>query len=363
MSEQDDKDSKTEDPTEKRREEALDSGNTPVSREMANFGFALSIAAICSWMTLSACERIASVLSAFIERPDEFQLTVSADVSVLLRSLLVELAPALAPVPIILIIVAIFAHALQTPIRWSSKRLVPKISRISPSAGWQRIVSSTGLVELSKGLLKLGTLGAIAVWYFSIKHNLLHQAVSTPIQILPSMIVEAFVDVLVCVVIAAAAMAAGDIVFTRANWIRNLRMTKHEVRQEAKQSEGDQTLIHRRRSIARRRVQKMMITAAPRATLVVVNPTHFAVALRYERAEGNTPVVVAKGQDLLALQIRRIANEHDIPVVEDRGLARSLYAAVDVNQAIPQEFYAAVANILIMLRKIGNRRVLRALEG
>jgi flagellar biosynthetic protein FlhB len=157
-------------------------------------------------------------------------------------------------------------------------------------------------------------------------------------------------------------LSAVDVVYSRVSWQRRIRMTLQEVRDEAKQNEGDQVRIRQRRAIARNRLRQLALQNVPRATLVITNPTHFAVALRYVRSEGGAPVLVAKGQDLLALQIRKIAAENQIPLIEDRALARSLYAAVDVNQPIPPEFFAAVANVILMLRKLGNRQVLKSLE-
>lgn len=363
MSDAPDKDSKTEQATEKRREEALDRGNTPVSREVSHLGFVFALMAAGAWMALGASGRISAVLTAFVERPGEIHLRSAADVSLLLRALIQELAPLLAPLPVVIVATGLLFQAMQTPFRFSWKRIEPQASRISMAQGWKRIASVMGLADLAKGLLKLGFLGGVGAWYLLTPHETLRFSLDMPFRSLPSLIVAACAAVLMPVAIAVAFLAISDLAFTRMTWARNLRMTRQEVRDEAKQAEGDQALAFRRRSIARARVRQMMITSVPRATLVVANPTHFAVALRYVRSEGGAPLVVAKGRDVLALQIRRIAEENGIPVVEDKGLARSLYAAVEVNQAISKEFYAAIANIMLMLRRIGNRHVTKSLEG
>jgi flagellar biosynthetic protein FlhB len=144
------------------------------------------------------------------------------------------------------------------------------------------------------------------------------------------------------------------------SWQRNLRMTRQEIKDELKQSDGDPIVKARMRSLARDRLRKRMIAAVPRATLVVANPTHYAVALRYVREEGGAPLVVAKGKDLIALRIRQVAEEHGIPVIEDRLLARSLYDAVEVDRLIPPEFYKAVAQIIFFLFSRGKQQMLRA---
>jgi flagellar biosynthetic protein FlhB len=133
-------------------------------------------------------------------------------------------------------------------------------------------------------------------------------------------------------------------------WRRSLRMAPQEIKDERKQSEGDPHMKARRRSIARSRARQRMLKGVPRATVVIANPTHFSVALRYVRSEGGAPRVVAKGQDLIALSIRRIAEENGIPIIEDKALARSLYAKVEVDQMIPVEFYRAIAEIMIRLQ-------------
>jgi flagellar biosynthetic protein FlhB len=146
-----------------------------------------------------------------------------------------------------------------------------------------------------------------------------------------------------------------DLPVTHVLWRRSLRMAPQEIKDERKQAEGDPHIKARRRSIARSRARQRMMRAVPRATLVIANPTHFSVALRYVRSEGGAPRVVAKGQDLVALSIRKIAEENGIPIIEDKALARSLYAKVDVDQMIPVEFYKAVAAILLRLQARRNR--------
>jgi flagellar biosynthetic protein FlhB len=154
------------------------------------------------------------------------------------------------------------------------------------------------------------------------------------------------VDILVAVVLVMAAIAAADLVWSRFSWRRDMRMSKQEVKDELKQSEGDPIVKSRIRSVARDRARRRMMTAVPKATLVIANPTHYAIALRYVREENSAPLVVAKGQDLVALKIREIAEENGIPVFEDVALARSMYKQVSVDSVIPPQFYQAVAELV-----------------
>jgi flagellar biosynthetic protein FlhB len=151
------------------------------------------------------------------------------------------------------------------------------------------------------------------------------------------------------VLVAIVLLVVADLVWSRFFWRRELRMTRQEIKDEQKQAEGDPIIKGRLRSLARDRARKRMIARVPQATVVIANPTHYAIALRYVRTENRAPIVVAKGLDLIALNIRSVAEKHGIPVVEDKVLARSLYDKVEVDQVIPPEFYRAVANVILYI--------------
>jgi len=167
--------------------------------------------------------------------------------------------------------------------------------------------------------------------------------------VLPQKVLDLCVKAIAAVLVATLTVAAADLAWSRILWRRDHRMSKQEVKDELRQAEGDRMLKARLRSLRLDRSRKRMLSAVPRATMVVVNPTHYAVAMRYVRAEGGAPMVIAKGADFIALKIRSIAEEHEIPVVEE--LARSLYGAVDVDRPIPAEFYRAVAEIVHLIQQ------------
>ena len=154
------------------------------------------------------------------------------------------------------------------------------------------------------------------------------------------------IDILISIVFVMGLIAAVDLVWSRFHWRQDLRMTKQEVKDEHKQAEGDPIVKARLRSLARDRARRRMMTAVPRATLIIANPTHFSIALKYVRDEDSAPVVLAKGQDLVALKIREIAEAHNIPIFEDVALARSMYKQVSVDSVIPSQFYQAVAELV-----------------
>ncbi len=196
----------------------------------------------------------------------------------------------------------------------------------------------------------------IVFFVFFKGNNLFTEAVATDPSALPEFLRENLVRLLVANVLAITAIAGFDLAWSRIHWKQELRMTRQEVKDELKQSEGDPLVKARLRSLGRDRARRRMINAVPTATLIVANPTHFSVALRYRPNEDAAPIVVAKGQDLIALKIREIATANSIPVFEDVQLARALYKQVNVDQMIAPEFYKAVAELI---RVINARHAIR----
>jgi flagellar biosynthetic protein FlhB len=179
---------------------------------------------------------------------------------------------------------------------------------------------------------------------------------SDPLQ-LPETILGLSMRLLAAVSVATILLVAADLLFSRILWRRDLRMSKQEIKDEMKQAEGDPMVKARQRQIARERNQRRMMASVPKATVVIANPTHYAIALRYVREEGGAPLVVAKGVDAMALKIREIAETHDIPVVEDKLLARSMYDHVEVDQMIPPQFFKAVAEVIYYLHERSGTRM------
>ncbi len=225
---------------------------------------------------------------------------------------------------------------------------MPDFSRVSPSAGLGRLLSSQTLLEFFKGLVKVGVAAFAAYTAIGgISFGL--SAIHSPPDAIPEVIRHVCLRVTFFCALMACLIAAVDVFMSRRAWRRNLMMTKQEIKDELKQAEGDLAFKQRLRAIARSRIRRRMMANVPKATLVVTNPTHYAVALRYVRNENSAPKLLAKGQDKLALKIREIAQQHNIPIIENKSLARSLFEATEVDQLIPQEFYKAVAEIIIYL--------------
>jgi flagellar biosynthetic protein FlhB len=250
----------------------------------------------------------------------------------------------------------VIASVVQNPPALVAKRVMPQMSRLSPTKGLKRIFSLSGLFEFLKLSLRLVVVVVTSIAILMIMwHDFTNSIWNDPTAIL-ALSQKSVVALLTALALLSFTLLIFDLPVAHVLWRRSLRMARQEIKDEHKQMEGDPHMKARRRSIARERSRKRMLKGASRATVVIANPTHFAVALRYVRSEGAAPQVVAKGQDIIALKIRKIAEENGIPVIEDKALARSLYAKVEVDQMIPVEFYRAIAEILIRLQARRNRR-------
>ena len=341
-----DKDSKTESPTEKKLRETMEKGNVPHSREATLFASMLATVIYVTFFLPSRMGRMGEVLRDLFEKPDQWRLDTGPDALSLFTRIGWEVSNMLLPAVVLFFVFGIGSSLFQnlpTPVL---ERIRPQISRISPAAGWGRIFSTSGLVEFGKSMAKIVLVGI--VMFFALRSQFfgsIDALVSDPqtIFVRLSTIIQ---KILIIVLLATALVGIADLFWTRYHWFDKLKMTKQEVKDEFKQSQGDPIVKSRQRSIARDRARRRMMKAVPRATLVIANPTHFAVALRYVREEGDAPVVVAKGQDLIALKIREIAEQNGIPVFEDPPLARSMFAQVSVDSVIPSVFYKAVAELI-----------------
>ncbi|WP_047461693.1 flagellar biosynthesis protein FlhB [Rhizobium rhizogenes] len=354
-----DKDSKTEKPTEKKLRDTMDKGNVPHSREATIFASMLATVIYVTFFLPERVGRMGEVLRDLFEKPDQWQLETGTDALSLFTRIGWEVGNLLLPAIVLFFIFGIGSSMFQnlpTPVL---DRIQPKFSRISPVSGWNRLFSTSGLVEFGKSLAKIVVVGIIM--YFVLRGQFFHaidSLASDPqtIFVRLSTIVQ---RILTIVLLATAVVGIADVAWSRHHWFDQLKMTKQEIKDEYKQSQGDPIVKSRQRSVARDRARRRMIKQVPRATLIIANPTHFAVALRYVREEGDAPVVVAKGQDLIALKIREIAEANGIPIFEDPPLARSMFAQVSVDSVIPSVFYKAVAELIHRIYAQSNRTRVR----
>jgi flagellar biosynthetic protein FlhB len=357
MAEPVDKDSKTEEATEKKIRDTIEKGQLPHSKEAPILASFAAILIFTVFFAKDSVVELGSFLSTFLEKPEAWSIATEADVVDLLRVVFLEVGKAVAAVLILLVAAAIAASVLQHVPSFVVDRIAPKFSRISISQGWKRLFGAQGLAEFLKSVGKLAF--ALIFLMFAIngaQQRLLLGMITQPVAF-GMVIREIAINILLALTFAMVIIGAIDIVWSRFSWRRDLRMTKQEVKDELKQSDGDPIIKSRMRSLARDRARRRMMAAVPRATLVIANPTHYSIALKYVREEDSAPVVLAKGADLVALRIREIATANGIPVFEDVALARSMYKQVSVDSVIPHQFYQAVAELVrVVYTKKGKPR-------
>ena len=348
-----DRESKTEAASEKKISDAIAEGNTPFSREAPVFASILGLLIFLVFVARDQGLPLVQRLALVLEQPRNFSVETSHDAMRLVHALALETGRFLLPVLVILLVAGIAASIFQNAPRVVFDRIQPKWSRISPVAGWNRLFSLQGFVEFGKNLFKFFAIGGMSYMVLHAdRHEIVNVMFVDPVG-LPEFLLTLSVRLVSAVSVATIALVAGDLVWTRVRWQRDLRMSRQEVKDEFKQLEGDPLVKAKMRSLAQDRLRKQMMAAVPRATMILANPTHYAIALRYDQSENDAPMVLAKGADLIALRIREIAEKHRIEVVVDKALTRAMYDHVEVNQAIPAEFYRVVANLLVyvMTRK------------
>ena len=350
MAEASDQESKTEQPTEKKIRDALEQGKIPVSREASIFASMAALMVIQSFLIGQGVQQLVPTLKGFLDDPDGFRLSTAADAQNLLSVVGLQAMRFMLPLVIVLIAFGLAASLLQNAPRLVLDRIQPNFSRISPAQGWSRIFGAQGLVEFAKAVFKLVSVSLVVGFMLRASEARAFEAMYTDPAALPEMILTIAMRIVSAICITTILLVALDLAWSRFHWRRELRMTRQELKDEHKQAEGDPLVKARLRSLARDRSRRRMIASASKASLVIANPTHYAIALRYRRDENPAPLVLAKGTDAIALKIRAVAEQNNIPVIENKALARALYEAVQVDQVIPSEFFRPVAEIIYFLQ-------------
>ncbi len=350
MSEEDDA-SKTEEPTGKRLEKAREEGNVPISQEIKSLLMLIGGLTALGMFAPKVSRDISAALRPYLAHPHDMP-TDFEGLRAMISGTLADIALALLFPVSILIGLAVFSVLGQVGFVYSPKRAAPSLSKLNLVKGLQQFVSPKRLIELLKSLAKLALIGSalwVVVWP-RLDWILQLPGMDTEAMLLKTrMIVLLLVATIIGVMLA---VAAADTFWVRFQNYKKLKMTKQEVKDEHKQAEGDPQVKSRIRAIRMERLRKRMMAAVPSADVVITNPTHFAVALSYKMGEMAAPKVVAKGADLIAKKIREIAEEHEVPLVENPPLARALYASVEVDQFIPQEHYKPVAEVISYVMRL-----------
>jgi flagellar biosynthetic protein FlhB len=359
MADDQDKSQQTEEPTAKRLEQAREQGDVVKSTELTAFlllgGGTLAIAMFGKYTALA----IGRALTLFLEQPDTMSVD-GAGLIAMLRALLPQLAMALAPFFAVLMAAGLGGHLLQSRPGFSPDKLVPDFSKVSPLAGFKRMFGVEGWMNLLKGLAKMLIVGA-AIWTQLWPERggleaILNQSTAAVMSDMSRLLFK----VLMASLSALGVIAGLDYFWQRMRFMARNRMSKQEIKEEYRQNEGDPTIKAKIRQLRHERAKKRMMAAVPTATVVIMNPTHFAVALKYESGKMMAPVCVAKGVDALALRIRAVAEENDVPVVENPPLARALHAAIEIDEPVPAEHFKAVAQVIGYVMRLQGKLPARA---
>src|SRR5436190_12222881 len=359
MAEDQDKSQQTEEPTAKRLEQARENGDVVKSPEVTTFILlgrgTLAIAMFGKYTAMG----LARSLSLFLQQPDSMSVD-GPGLAAMMRLLLPQIALALAPFFAVMIVASLAGHVLQSRPGFSFDKIAPDLSKISPMAGFQRLFGAEGWMNLLKGLAKIAVVG-VAIWtqLWPERHNLEAILNQSTVAVLGDMSRLLF-KVLMASLATLGLIAGLDYFWQRMRFMARNRMSKQEIKEEYRQNEGDPTIKAKIRQLRHERARKRMMTAVPQATVVIMNPTHYAVALKYESGKMAAPVCVAKGIDALALRIRAVAEENDVPVVENAPLARALHAAIEIDDPVPPEHFKAVAQVIGYVMRLQGKLPARA---
>lgn len=337
---------KSLDASEQRLKQARQDGDVAVSREGSVAGIYFGALLATMLMAGTMLRQVGELLLPLIDQPDAYLGGTEQGLEAALSAGAKALGFALAPFFGLVVAGALLPYLFQNAIVASTKRLAPKLSHLSLRSGFKRIFSQRALVEFGKSMLKMmaliGTCWIIAKPIFGNSIGL----VSADFGIFPAMLKNSVLAVLGVATFVAVVIAGVDVPYQHWAYRRRLRMSFQEMREELRSMDGDPHTKMRQRKVRQQRLRGRMLLDVPGATVIVTNPTHFAVALRYERGKDPAPIVVAKGADLLAQKIREIAFEHQVAIVENVALARALYSSVEIGEVIPQEYFEVAAKII-----------------
>jgi flagellar biosynthetic protein FlhB len=347
---------KTEDPTPRKLEGARNRGQVVSSREVNNW----MILFTATILVVTAGPRVMAdtldMLKMFLSQSHSMP-TDAAGLGSIMREVFLKIGGDLILPLVILAFIGAFSGFVQTGPVYSFDPLTPKLEKISIFKGFHRLFSSRSLVELLKGIVKIiivsiaGTV--VLIPYFDGVEHFVGLDFGQSLFELQTL----FLKMMTAVLIVLFALAIADYSYQRYTFMKSMRMSKQEIRDEYKQTEGDPHVKGKLRQLREQKARQRMMQSVPKADVVITNPTHYAVALKYNSTEMNAPVMLAKGVDAVALKIKEVAKENNVPVVENAALARALYASMEIDQVIPQEQFKAVAEVISYVFKLKNRQL------
>ncbi|MGL4636753.1 MAG: flagellar biosynthesis protein FlhB [Beijerinckiaceae bacterium] len=353
MADTDDKDQKTELPTQRKLEKAIEQGDVAKSQEVVSF-FILGAATLAVMIGYSgAAKTLAMKLRGMLGNMHLISIDKAGLMNLGWFSVMAILG-ALALPFVFGLIAAVSGNMVQHSLIWSTQGLTPKFSRLSPMQGLKRMFGKEALVNFAKGLVKIVLVGAVIVAVLWPYRGFFESMASTDIASTLPIIYKILIKLLGIVLAFFFVIAGADYLYQRHAWTVRQMMTKQEIKEEYKETEGNPEIKQKLAQLRRQQAQKRMMSKVPNASVVIMNPTHYAVALQYEPGM-EAPICVAKGMDELALRIKSVAQENDVPVIENPPLARALHAAVDLDSPIPEDQFKAVAEVIGYVMRLKRR--------
>jgi flagellar biosynthesis protein FlhB len=344
MADETDKSQKTEEPTQKRLEEARKKGDVVKSQDVPIWFLLLAAAGVMAGSGPLAT-MIATPLSRIMDHPQAFHLE-GGGAEKLLYDVLMALALPMAVVFGVMSVGAILGHIIQGPPLWTMEKMKPDLNKLSPMKGVGRMFGAQAWVNLLKSFMKMVAVGLAVCYAVWPDRNLIVQAGQMSMQSLLAVLQSMAGRLMLAAIVVVGVIAGLDWVWQRWSFMQRMKMSRQELKDEHKQSEGDPHIKAKLRAIRMERASKRMLANVGKASVVINNPTHYSVALRYDPKVDAAPICLAKGVDDLALRIREKAKEHNVPMVENIALARALFATVEVDESIPREHFEAVAKVI-----------------
>ena len=347
-----DQDSKTEQPTQRRLGKAHEQGDVLQSQEVKTAAIILAGLVLVWGLANPLLERIEKVLATFYARADSIRIDTVDGFTSFLISTVMKLAIIMAIPFAMFVVVALAATMMQTGFVFTTEKLSFDFQRLNPLTGLKKMFSQQSLVDLVKNIIKLAVVGTIALLLVYPQFKGIDRIPMLSTGGMLAFMHDILSRLMMAIAVVVVIIAGADWFYQRFAYLKKMRMTKQEVKDEQKQTEGDPMVKARLRALRMQRARQRMMAAVPKADVVITNPTHYACALKYDMGSMGAPTLVAKGQELIALRIRQIAQEHDIPIVENPPLARALYATVELDKEIPPQHYKAVAEVISYVFKL-----------
>ncbi len=358
MSQEDDTDDsqKTEDPSQKKLADARKRGQVILSREINNWIMLFVGALIIGTMAPHALGEMKKLLTIFLEAPHK--IPMDAHSAKEMGSDLFSEVGMIWLIPLLFLFIAAFLGPfVQIGPLFSAESMKPSLSKISIIKGVGRLFSARSVMEFLKGLLKLTVISAVGVLVMMPVYPTIEHLIFTDFNLVMEELHTLLIRLFTAVLAVLTVIAVMDYIFQYRDFMKKMRMSKQELKEEYKQTEGDPQIKARLRELRETKARQRMMAAVPEADVVITNPDHYAIALKYDAENMNAPIMIAKGVDRVALNIKDLAKEHDISVVENPPLARGLYASMEIGQMIPEEHYKAVAEVISYVFRMKGKKM------